>query len=130
MNNDVVDQILLKSDTLLNYKGFTGRAEFDAKNKIFTIRILFVLNAPYCTTSNSRDIEDCFRHLVDEYIESCDIEGIDPYPRWAGTFNVRVGTELHSRCVQAAKDRGISLNQLVNEVLEKEVQNYLQSFSS
>ncbi len=40
---------------------------------------------------------------------------------YKGSFNVRVSPELHRLAAQKARRKGLSLNQLVQEAIEKEV---------
>ena len=40
---------------------------------------------------------------------------------YKGSFNVRIPTSLHRRAAEQATVRGISLNRLVQEALEREV---------
>lgn len=47
----------------------------------------------------------------------------DPEKSFKGSFNVRIPTELHRRVYRKSLREGISLNQLVQRALEKEITN-------
>jgi predicted HicB family RNase H-like nuclease len=56
---------------------------------------------------------------VDDYLALCAKRGKEPEKPFKGSFNVRVGPELHRRLALAAAKRGMSLNRLVAETLEE-----------
>ena len=56
---------------------------------------------------------------MDEYLEQCTQAGRKPERPFKGTFNIRTGSDLHRRAVMKANERGINLNRLVTEALEK-----------
>jgi len=62
-----------------------------------------------------------FRGEVDDYIELCKEEGKEPLRSYKGSFNVRVSPEIHRRAVESATKKGLSLNQLVQKAIEKEL---------
>src|SRR5690606_26989840 len=64
-------------------------------------------------------LEPAFHEAVDSYLEFCKEQGTEPNQSFKGSFNVRVGPELHRRAVIEAKKRGISLNELVTVALER-----------
>ncbi|MDQ6989533.1 MAG: type II toxin-antitoxin system HicB family antitoxin [Mariprofundaceae bacterium] len=56
------------------------------------------------------------------FLDMCDEDGVEPYKRFSGKFNVRINPDLHANIVAAAKSKGESLNQFVAETLEQAVQ--------
>lgn len=55
------------------------------------------------------------------FLETCRDKGIEPTRRFSGKFQVRVPEMVHKQAVEAARARGVSLNQLVAEALEHEL---------
>ena len=58
-----------------------------------------------------------FEAAVEDYLADCAAEGRAPDQPFKGSFNVRLGPELHRRLAIAARDRGVSLNDLVATTL-------------
>ena len=58
-----------------------------------------------------------FHAAVDDYLAFCEEKGKNPEKPFKGTFNVRVGAELHERAALKAAERNESLNQFVIEAL-------------
>ncbi|WP_457673400.1 type II toxin-antitoxin system HicB family antitoxin [Thiolapillus sp.] len=72
----------------------------------------------------ARDIEGLRREgevSLRVFLDMCREKGIEPRRRFSGRFNVRIPGDLHARSVREARSRGMSLNQLVAEALEHEV---------
>ena len=63
----------------------------------------------------------CRRESVDEYLASCEKDGVEPRRPFSGRLNVRLGPELHRRLAQSAAESGMSLNGWIRQTLEKSV---------
>jgi len=51
------------------------------------------------------------------FMDMCREDGVEPYKRFSGKFNVRIPPDLHAEIVAAAAASGISLNQWVEKAL-------------
>jgi predicted HicB family RNase H-like nuclease len=60
-----------------------------------------------------------FRNAVDDYLATCEKHGKPADEPFKGSFNVRVGPELHKRAAVFAAERKKKLNSVVTEALEK-----------
>lgn len=110
-----------KNKNYLEYKGFRGNIDHDLEDGILYGKILGIKGAVLYQGETLADLEADFKGAVDDYIEHFEERGLKvPKPN-LGSFNVRVGAELHYSVVSLAQKRGITLNGLVKEVLSKEV---------
>ena len=111
----------MKTSNCLNYKGYTGSVEFSEKDGVFHGKIVGI-KALISFEGNSVDlITEDFREAVDEYLDFCAKNGIVPEKPFKGSFNVRIGSELHRKAALAASARGMSLNALVEESIKQAV---------
>jgi predicted HicB family RNase H-like nuclease len=55
------------------------------------------------------------------FLSVCEERNIEPYRSFSGKFVVRVPSSLHARVYEAASAAGVSINQWVQEALEREV---------
>lgn len=55
------------------------------------------------------------------FLAVCKERGMEPYKNFSGKFVVRVPASLHARVTEAAGAAGVSLNQWVQQTLEREV---------
>jgi predicted HicB family RNase H-like nuclease len=105
----------------LEYRGFIGSVHFSAEDKIFHGKIEGINGLITFEGSTVDELETGFHYMVDEHIKDCEEEGIPLEKSYKGSFNIRISPDLHRRAVQTAIRRGLSLNQLVNDVLIKEL---------
>ena len=67
---------------------------------------------------------------VDDYLAFCPKRGEDPDKPCSGKFVVRVGSDLHRRLDMLANISGKSLNAVVAEFLEREIDATLPAVQS
>lgn len=64
-------------------------------------------------------LRKAFEEAVDDYLEMCGKQGIEPEKPLKGSFNVRIGPELHRKLALAAARKRISLNKYIADLLRK-----------
>lgn len=106
---------------MMQYKGYFGSAHYSDEDAVFHGKIEFVRSLVTYEGSNIKSLQKAFKDAVDDYLDMCAEQGKEPEESFKGSFNVRTGSELHRRAVLAAKERGINLNQIVIEALEKQL---------
>ena len=105
----------------LVYKDFIGTVHFSTKDSIFYGKIEGINDLVTFEGETVVDLKRAFEESVDDYIEICKEVGKDPLKSFKGSFNVRIAPELHSKAFKTALLKGKSLNQFVQEAIEKEV---------
>lgn len=55
------------------------------------------------------------------FLETCKTNHIEPTKRFSGKFQARIPPEIHARATEAALARGVSLNNLVQQAIEHEL---------
>jgi predicted HicB family RNase H-like nuclease len=106
---------------ILEYKGYIGRVEFSAEDKVFHGKIDFINDLVTFEATSVEALEKEFKASVDDYIETCKELNIKPQKSFKGTFNVRIAPELHKEAAFQAAKRNLSLNRLVEEALKHEM---------
>lgn len=106
---------------MLEYKGYIGRVEFSAEDKIFHGKIEFINDLVTFEAASVKALEKEFKAAVDDYIDTCKNLNIKPQKSFKGTFNVRIAPELHKEAAFQAAKRNLSLNRLVEEALRHEL---------
>lgn len=104
---------------MLKYKGYTGRAEFDDEAGIFHGEVLDLRDVVTFQGKSVDELEQAFRDSVDDYLEFCEERGEEPDKPFSGRFMLRLAPELHRRLYSLSKREGKSLNQWINERLER-----------
>ena len=106
---------------MMSYKGYVGSVHYNDEDRVFHGKIEFVRSLVSYEGEDVKGLRKSFKEAVDDYLELCREEGIEPEKPFRGTFNVRTGSDLHRRASLYAKERGTNLNKVVREAL----QNYL-----
>jgi len=105
----------------MNYKGYYGSFELDENAVVFCGKVEFIKALISYEASTARSLKKSFRDAVDDYLETCKGEGIQPEQPFKGSFNVRIGQELHRKLAVIANTQRVTLNKFVCEMLERAV---------
>ncbi|MBE5846584.1 MAG: type II toxin-antitoxin system HicB family antitoxin [Lachnospiraceae bacterium] len=103
------------------YKGYVGEVEYDDEGKIFSGS---VINTKTVITFQGTSVEELNREFqlsVDDYLEWCAKDGVEPEKPYSGKLNVRLKPNTHQRAAVKAKTLGISLNSFIEKAIEDEL---------
>lgn len=103
----------------LQYKGYDGSVEFSAEDRVLHGVLLGIRDAVVYEGVDVDSLESNFRAAVDEYLAFCAAEGKTPDQPFKGSFNIRVGPELHKRAALFAEAHKQKLNTVVSKALEE-----------
>lgn len=106
------------------YKGYQAKVEYSEEDKLIIGEVVGIRDSLNFHAEKAEEVESMFHQCVDNYLAFCAEIGVNPDKTYSGTFNVRIGAELHRIAEQEAIKREISLNQLVVQALENEVKGY------
>jgi len=97
----------------LKYKGYTGTLEVDIEDNLLYGVIEFITDIVSYSAATPSELEKEFKDAVNDYIETCNELQREPQKPFSGTFNVRIGSDLHKKAAIQSKVNGVSLNVLV-----------------
>ena len=104
---------------LLKHKGYIGDIQVSVEDDVLHGKLQYI-SALITYEGNSVDeVKQSFEEAVDDYLETCKVKGYKPEIPCKGSFNIRIGHELHLAAMVKAKEMGISLNEFVKEALIK-----------
>jgi len=110
-----------KHGSYLHYKNYTGSVEFSEEDAVFHGKVLGIKSLISFEGDSVDTITKDFHKAIDEYLRFCEAKGKEPEKPFKGSFNVRIGTDLHRKLALTASSRGISLNSLVEDVIRQSV---------
>ena len=105
----------------MNYKGYIGKAEYDEENHIFSGEVINTRSVVTFQGESVKELEEAFKDSVDDYIDWCEQDGVEPEKPYSGKFNVRFQPELHQKVAIAAKVMGVSLNAFIVQAVTNEL---------
>jgi predicted HicB family RNase H-like nuclease len=105
----------------LNYKGFLGSVTFSAEDNILHGKIECIDDLILYEGGSVSEIKNAFKEAVEDYIEICKQSNKPLMKSFKGSFNLHVTPDLHQKAAKFAATKGISLNQLVQNAIEREI---------
>ena len=102
---------------VLHYKGYHAKVQFDSEDCILWGKIEGINDLIVFDAQSAADIEDAFHAAVDEYLDFCSEIGKSPQKVYSGTFNVRIGADLHRELAQYADESGVSINAALTRMI-------------
>lgn len=97
----------------LNHKGFSGSLEVSLEDGCLIGRVQFIDDVITYEGETVAELSANFNAAVDRYLAHCKQTGKPANKPYSGTFNVRVGPDLHREAAAAANDACINLNEFV-----------------
>jgi predicted HicB family RNase H-like nuclease len=106
-------------DNVLKYKGYLGRFGYEDGDEALHGTVINIRDTIHFQGTTVAELRQSFQDSVDDYLAWCVEEGRTPEKPYSGKFVVRIDPELHRRISTQAQLRQKSLNQWVQETLEK-----------
>lgn len=104
--------------TIGPYKGYHGKAEFDAETSAFHGVVTDTRDVITFVGDSPKDLEIAFRESIEDYLAFCKECGTAPEKPFSGNFMVRTTPKLHRHLSNRAAQHGVSLNQFVVQLLD------------
>ena len=105
------------NDKTFNYKGFYGSIDFDVEASLLYGKILHVRDLVNYEGDSLSQLRVAFEEAVDDYLETCVSLGKSPDKPYTGSFNIRIGPDLHRGLAIFAGNHDKSLNLVVTEAI-------------
>ncbi|MDR1068504.1 MAG: type II toxin-antitoxin system HicB family antitoxin [Clostridiales Family XIII bacterium] len=105
----------------LSYKGYNGTVIFCESEHVFHGKVIGIRSS---LTYEGADIDELiadFHDAIDDYLESCAENNWTPEKPFKGSFNVRIGADLHREAVRSAATRDMNLNTFVTHAIQNAV---------
>ena len=107
----------------IEYKGYIGSVEFSEEDGVFHGKVQGIRALISYEGTTAQELVNDFHTAVDDYLELCKEEDIEPEKAYKGSFNVRISPDLHKKAVVYAYSQQTSLNR----VMEDALYNYITS---
>ena len=104
--------------TYLQYKGYSGTIEPELETNTLYGKIAFVRDLVTYEAETLNELEKEFHISVDDYLKDCTELDKEPSKPFKGSFNVRIGSDLHREAMMMAQEQGVNLNEFVKQAIE------------
>ncbi len=102
---------------MMQYKGYRGSVEVSLEDNVLYGSIQFIKDLVTYEAENLEQLRYEFELAVNDYLETCRQVGKEPEKEFSGTFNVRVGSEIHKKAAIVATLEGVTLNEFTRRAL-------------
>ena len=106
-------------NTMLQHRGYYGSIEASPEDNCLFGKLQFLRALVSYEGETVAELTQAFRDAVDDYLDTCASLGQTPEIPCKGSFNVRVGHDLHLAASVAATRQSISLNDLTRRALSE-----------
>ena len=106
----------------MQYQGYSGSVEVSFEDGCLHGRILFIDDLITYEGDTPPELFANFQGAVDRYIADCLETGRPANKPYSGTFNVRIGPDLHKQAAQTAYKAGVKLNEFVTNAVRQSVE--------
>lgn len=110
---------------LLSYKNYNGTVEYSGEDACLYGKVIGLRSLISYEGSSIQELKQDFENAVDEYLQDCKERNVEPEQPYKGTFNVRIGPELHRDIAIYAIEHGKTLNAAVAEAIGNMISNAL-----
>ncbi len=103
----------------MKYKGYLGDASFDAEARIFHGIVIGLKDVITFQGTTVKELEQAFKDSINDYLMWCKQRGEKPEKTFSGNLRLRLPIDLHAELALLAASRGVSLNSLIIDRLQK-----------
>ena len=104
--------------SVMSYRSYSARVDFDDEDGIFFGRIAGIVDTVSFHATSVGELREAFREAVDDYVVTCAKIGKEPQKAYSGKLMLRIDPAIHANIALAAEISGKSLNQWSEEALE------------
>lgn len=105
--------------TMLTHKGYYGSIEVSTEDNCLFGKLQFIRSLVNYEAETVAGLNKAFKEAVDDYLKTCRDLNIEPESPCKGSFNVRVGHDLHLAASVTARRKNISLNDLTRNAISE-----------
>ena len=111
-------------NNLLQHRGYYGSIEASPEDNCLFGKLQFIRALVSYEGETVAELTQAFHEAVDDYLDTCSTLNQEPEVPCKGSFNVRVGHDLHLAASVAATRHRISLNDLTRKALSEYLEQH------
>jgi predicted HicB family RNase H-like nuclease len=105
----------------LEYQEFHGTVNFSNEDACFYGKIAGINDLITFEGTTVKELQKSFKEAVEDYIGICEAKKRPALKSMKGSFKVRINPELHQKLAVTSLQKGLSLNQFVENAIESAV---------
>jgi predicted HicB family RNase H-like nuclease len=109
--------------TLKRYKGYTATVDIDIDSGVLHGRVIGLRDVVTFESANVKGLQKEFQSSIDDYLEFCKEESVEPEKPYSGNIVLRMPKSLHKKLDIISSTEGKSINKLIISLLEEDVKS-------
>ena len=109
------------------YKGYNATVSFDEDALLFHGEVLGIRDVITFQARTAEELPKAFHESVDDYLDWCAEDGVEPEKPYSGKLAFRTTPEHHRLISDAAAASASSINQWMDSTLAKAAREILES---
>jgi predicted HicB family RNase H-like nuclease len=105
--------------SVMTYKGYSARVDFDPRDAIFVGHVLGVRDSISFHGATVDELRQDFANAIEGYLVMCAKDGEKPEKSYSGKLMLRIPPDVHAAAAIAAEAAGESINQWAAAVLRE-----------
>ncbi len=97
--------------SVMTYKGYSARVDFDPRDEIFVGHVLGLRDSIGFHGATVEELRADFANAIEHYIVVCRKRGEKPEKTYSGKLMLRIPPDVHAAAAVAAESAGESINQ-------------------
>jgi len=106
---------------LMEHKGYYGTVEYSSSDGVLFGKVIGIKGLISYEGDSIDNLKLDFENAINDYLDMCAVEGVQPQRSYKGKFNVRVSPEVHKSLILYSAAHGQTLNSTVEEAIRKYV---------
>jgi predicted HicB family RNase H-like nuclease len=106
---------------IMTYLNYIATIHYSADDEVFFGRIEGINDLVSFEGESVSVLKTAFREAVDDYINTCLMNGKPPQKTYKGSFNVRISPELHQQAAYQALVEKVTLNQFIEQAIREKM---------
>ena len=108
---------------VFKYKNFIGSIEVSVEDGCLHGKLLYINDLVTYEAGTVSELEIEFKKALDDYLTTCKALNKEPLKPFKGSFNVRIGPELHKSAALHAEQDGLTLNEYIKLAVQNQIQH-------
>jgi predicted HicB family RNase H-like nuclease len=109
---------------MLKYKSYSAKVDYSQADELLVGEVCDIDALILFSAASVPELKVEFERAVDQYLAECAARNVEADKPYSGTFNVRVGGDLHRKAATIARTWGVSLNQVMCSAIEQIVDRH------
>jgi len=103
---------------VMEYKGYYSSPKYSAEDNVFWGKLEGISDSISFEGTTVNELQTAFIEAVDDYIYTCEQNGMIPKTPFKGRFEINIAPAVHRQIVNFAANKDVSLNQVVETALK------------